>query len=42
MDDGVGGNLNLLPLKETENHVEQFHQQKQKEHPFRLSFLQSM
>jgi len=40
MDDGVGGNL--LPIKETENHVEQFHQQKQKEHPFRLSFLQSM
>jgi hypothetical protein len=40
MDDGVGGNL--LALNKTENHVEQFHQQKQKEHPFRLSFLQSM
>lgn len=39
MDDCVGGNL--LRLNQT-NHVEQFHQQKQKEHAFRLSFLQSM
>jgi hypothetical protein len=32
MDDGVGGNL--LPLNKTENHVEQFHQQKQKRASF--------